>query len=120
MKPPLLLAALCIVLYLLAPGPSQSLLGSWPLTPVGLVALVAAVGAAILARSSKRDTLHAAWAVFFGVLIAARVVLGFAEAPAGWQARYYANTDWSGRPEWSSDFRLADATRIDSSLSFAG
>jgi hypothetical protein len=120
MKPPLLLAAICIVIYLLAPGPSQSLLGSWPLTPAGLVALVAAVGAAILALSSKRDTLHAGWAAFFGVLIASRVVFGIVDVPAGWQASYYANTEWSGRPEWSSDFRLADATRIDRSLTFSG
>ena len=48
------------------------------------------------------------------------MVLGVADAETGWLARYYASDDWSGRPEWSSDFRLANATRIDRSLSFSG
>ena len=54
MNLPLLTAALGVAIYLLAPGPSQSLLGSWPLTPAGVIALVTAIGSVWLARAVTR------------------------------------------------------------------
>ena len=116
--PPLTIAAGAI-LYLLMPGPTQSLLGSWPLSPAGVVTLVAAAGLAWLARRGPaRGGIQTGWMLLLFVLIAARALLSVTEAPSGWLASYYANDQWSGRPEWSSDFRFEDATRIDRSLSF--
>lgn len=117
---PLFTASVGTAIYLLAPGPSQSLLGSWPLTPAGVVALVIATGSAWLATLGRRERVRAGWVTVFGMLIAARVILGVVDTPSGWLARYYANADWSGVAEWSSDFRLAGATRVDQSLSFTG
>ena len=121
MKLPLLLIATGVTLYLLLPGPSQSLLGSWPLTPAGVAALVVAVAALALVWSSGRHRQRpTAWVLGIAALLIVRVLAGVAETPAGWLARYYTNEAWEGQPEWSSDFRFENATRIDPALSFAG
>jgi hypothetical protein len=64
-----------------------------------------------------RQGLAAAVAVLAGLLVA-RFVVSATVAPSGWTARYFANDSWSGAPEWSADFRLTDATRIDRRVSF--
>lgn len=120
MKLPSFAIAVAVVAYLLTPGPSPSLLGSWPLTPMGVVALVAALGLAMLTRPSARSGVRSGWTLLLFALIVMRAVLSVTETPSGWLARYYANDEWRGRPEWSSDFRLENATRIDPALSFAG
>lgn len=121
MNLPWLLIAAVVTLYLLLPGPSQSLLGSWPLTPAGVAALIVALGTlALVWQSGRHRRRPAGWMLGLGALLLLRVAAGSAETPSGWQARYYNNAEWAGQPEWSSDFRLENATRIDPALSFAG
>ena len=120
MKLPSFAIAAAVIAYLLTPGPSQSLLGSWPLTPMGVVTLVAALGIAALSRRSGWTSVTSGWTMLFCGLLVMRAVLSFTDTPSGWLARYYANDGWRGRPEWSSDFRLENATRIDPAASFTG
>jgi hypothetical protein len=51
-------------------------------------------------------------------LLLGRIVTSAATERHGWVARYFANDNWSGAPEWSSDFRMPDATRIDDRIAF--
>ena len=55
---------------------------------------------------------------FVGLLISARLLLSLTGGESGWRGAYFANGSWSGQPEWSSDFRFSDATRIDRRLQF--
>jgi hypothetical protein len=121
MRVPSLAIASGVTIYLLAPGPSQSLLGSWPLTTTGMVVLIAAIGTLAMAwRTGQAGDRRGRTALAIGALVILRIAAGVAETPVGWMARYYANASWEGRPEWSSDFRFEHATRIDRTLSFAG
>lgn len=113
------LPAAGIVLYLLMPSAGASPLGSWPLTPPGAAALVVAAGVAFLAAKvpTRMWSLYRVMACIV-LLVAARPVLATLAADGGWLARYYVNDSWSGEPEWSSEFRRSDATRIDRTLAF--
>lgn len=118
---PLVWPAVGIATYLLAPAAPQSLFGSWPLTPAGAAALAVAVAVAVFARRLSATTAaRYGWVAFFVAAIALRVLFAGVAGEAGWLARYYANDSWSGAPEWSSEFRLTGATRVDRSLSFSG
>ena len=121
MNLPLLLIAGGVTLYLLVPGAAQSPLGSWPLSPAGVAALIAAAGMlALVWRGGRHRARPVGWVLGIALLVLLRIAAGAAETPAGWLARYYSNATWAGQPEWSSDFRFEDATRIDPRLSFSG
>ena len=110
--------AAIVVLYCVAPG-HRDLLGGLPLGPAATaIAAAAIVLGTVLRRASFDRRTFAAFAVAAGLLVAARVTLGVLSPPTGWTARYYANDHWAGRPERSSDFRIAGATRIDRRIAF--
>ena len=110
--------AAIVVLYCVAPG-HRDLLGGLPLGPAATaIAAAAIVLGTVLRRASFDRRTFAAFVVAAGLLVAARVTLGVLSPPTGWTARYYANDHWAGRPERSSDFRIAGATRIDRRIAF--
>lgn len=47
-----------------------------------------------------------------------RTIVSISVQPSGWLASYYANDNWRGTPEWSSDFRWSHATRVDREIAF--
>lgn len=112
--------AIAISVFLLTPSASVAPLGSWPLTPAGCAALAVAIGVGVLAwKTRQHDDPVSVPVVALGVvLIGARLALSFTAGDTGWRGAYFANDAWSGQPEWSSDFRFGDATRIDRRLQF--
>lgn len=114
--PPAILAAI----YLLTPAAQASPLGSWPLTPAGLLVFAVAIGVAFMAKrlpDSPRS--NVAWIAAFALLMVVRATIGASAHDTGWLGRYRANDSGAGPAEWSSDFRFRDATRIDRALSFS-
>jgi len=106
-------------LYLMVPGADGGVLAAGlPLGPLGavafsLAALLVAAGRSVIPGRSLA-------VIASGVLvlaIGARVTTS-ATGREGWNASYYANETWSGAPQWSSEFRFADRTRIDRSIDF--
>ena len=86
---------------------------------MGTAVFAVAIGIAYLAvKLPGRATWSPRPAVFLLLLAVVRLALSMLDVDSGWLARYYANDSWSGQPEWSSDFRRTDATRIDRTLSF--
>ena len=114
------LGAVGVVVYLLAPAAAASPFGAWPLTPLGAAVLAAAIGAGFLAWRVPGPAGKARWMVAaIAALIAIRATASITAGEEGWLARYYANDAWSGRPEWSSEFRFSDATRVDRAIAFS-
>ena len=107
-----------VALYLLMPSAGASPLGSWPLTPLGTAVFAIAVSVAFLATRVRGPGSPGRLTAVVVLLMAARIVLATMAVDEGWLARYYTNASWSGQPEWSSDFRRTDATRIDRALAF--
>jgi hypothetical protein len=118
MRVPAVWPATLVVLYLLMPAAAAAPLGAWPLTPAGAAALAIALSLAVLARFTGSVLSPNRWSILLVLLIAMRIGLSAAAAESGWQGKYYVNDAWSGAPEWSSDYRLKDATRIDRVLTF--
>ena len=110
--------AAAIALYLLLPSAAASPFGSWPLTPPGAAVFAIAISVAFLATRVHSARVPGRLTAVVVLLMVARVVLATMAVDEGWLARYYTNESWSGQPEWSSDFRWTDATRIDRTLTF--
>jgi hypothetical protein len=104
--------------FLLPAHPGLSTHGV-PLGPAGTAIVAAVVGLGTMLRRVTLPRPVIVWvSVAMAALAAARILIAGAATPPGWVARYYANERWLGTPEWSADFRRADATRIDSRISF--
>ena len=112
-------AAIGSALFLLTPAAASSILGAWPLTPLGTLAVAAAIGLGVLTWRVSPQPSGRSVAMAMALLIVVRAVTSVMATDTGWLARYYANDAWQGQPAWSSEFRFADATRIDRSLSMA-
>jgi hypothetical protein len=112
------LAAL-VVLYLAAPGHRELLVHGVPLGPEGTALAAATVVLGVVFRGVRfeRRTFFAIGGTVV-LLLVARVILGLPSTPSGWTARYFANDQWAGTPEWSSDYRNPAATRIDRRIDF--
>ena len=106
------------IVYLLTPAASGSLLGSWPLTPLGTIAFVAAAAIAWLAWRLPAERGARTALFIFAALIVARAGIALIDDEPGFVARYYANDAWTGGPQWSPEYRFADATRLDRALAF--
>lgn len=107
------------MLYFVAPGHRDLLVGGLPLGPAGTAIVSAAVVLGVVFRLVRIDRrIFVAFAATSTLLLAARVTFGLASTPSGWTARYYANEHWAGSPERSSDFRSPGATRIDRRIDF--
>lgn len=112
--------AAAIAAYWLLPGhPLSPFSPGVPIGPAGAVVITLAVLAGVLGRSVRLPrTVLTILALLLGVAAASRVVGGVTATETGWGAKYYANDAWSGPPEWSSDFRFDDRTRIDRAVQF--
>ena len=113
-----LAGAVGAMLYLVTPAAGGSLLGAWPLTPLGTIAFIVAAAMACLAWPLPAAKSGRAIAAIFAALIVARGVIFLADDEPGFKARYYANDAWAGEPQWSPDYRFTDSTRIDRALVF--
>ena len=109
-----------VTIYLLLPSPTPGILTSWPLSPIAAVTLVVAGGITALATRFGAARWSTGTAAVIAIFLVLRLLASTLLPPTGWTARYYANDAWQGEPEWSSEFRLPDATRVDRSLSFSG
>src|SRR3990167_25761 len=98
------------VAYLIAPAPGWGLFSGRPLNWLGLVV----VSVAAWLWWSRR---HLPIAALLLVALGAKLVGGPLLAPRGFSARYYAEDNWRGQVERSSE-SAADYTRIDSRLAF--
>jgi hypothetical protein len=106
--------------YFLLPGHPLLPFSGMPLNLEGTALVAAAVLIAVLGWRCRATTPRMLLA---GVLIlvaaaGARVAIGMAAPPAGWLAAYHANETGDGPSEWSSDFSLPGATRIDGAIDF--
>ena len=111
--------AALIALYCVSPGHRGLLVSGLPLGPEGTVIVAAAIVLGVAFRGARFERrAFTAFAVAVALLLAARVAIGVRSAAVGWTARYYANRDWAGVPEWSSDFPRLDGTRVDRRIAF--
>jgi dolichyl-phosphate-mannose-protein mannosyltransferase len=108
-----------VVLYFSAPGHRELLVHGLPLGPEGTAIVAAVVVLGVVFRGVRIERrAFTALSVVVALLLAGRVGLGLWSTPQGWTARYVANETGTGAPEWSSDFRNLDATRIDRRIAF--
>lgn len=113
------LAAVAAV-YVASPGHRAVMMGGLPLGAPGtaLIAALVVLGIAFRRIRLPRQAFIAC-AGLMVLLLVARVVVGSLSTPGGWRASYFSNEDWAGPPQWSSDFRTLDATRIDRQIAFS-
>src|SRR5258708_9453379 len=111
--------AVLATLFFVVPGYPRGAVTGLPLGPAGTMAVSAIVIVAVVFRHARmRRSVVVAAAVAMAALLLGRIVTSAATERHGWVARYFANDNWSGAPEWSSDFRMPDATRIDDRIAF--
>ena len=112
------LAAL-VVVYFAMPGHQGLATRGLPLGLEGTAIVAAVIILGVAFRSAPIEPrAFIAYGCAIVLLIIARVALGSMSTPHGWTASYFANEQWAGPPEWSSDFRRADTTRLDRVVSF--
>ena len=116
---PAAVLAAAAAIYLLVPGADGAPLSAGlPLGPLGAVAFSLSLLLAFAGRSIgvARSTSLIGLAVL--LVAAGAKVSTNATGEVGWSGNYYANESWSGAPEWSSEFRTTDRTRIDRAIDF--
>src|SRR6266508_704473 len=112
------LAALAVA-HFAVPGHPQLATHGIPLGPAGTVIVSGVLAIAILHRTARVGrTVFTACGGAMIALLAARLVVGAGIPQNGWSARYFANEAWAGAPEWSSDFRSDETTRVDRRIWF--
>jgi dolichyl-phosphate-mannose-protein mannosyltransferase len=116
---PFVAIALLTTLHIVVPGHPDLPLHGIPLGPIATVTLAAVVVVAIGLRGARIGTaLFRVATVAIVTAIVLRVAIAGIAWPSGWTARYYAQEQAGGAPEWSSDFHRLDATRIDPRIDF--
>jgi hypothetical protein len=111
--------ALLAIVYVLVPGHPDLPAAGIPTGAAGLVVLSLLVFLAVFYRQAileRRDVVRVA--VILGVLVVSKVIVAAGADHRGWSARYFANDQFAGAPQWSADFRRSDITRVDSAISF--
>src|SRR5690349_6289079 len=105
--------------YFVLPGHPDLPSHGIPLGPIGTVLVATIVVLAVVLRRVplSRRTVDVGLTMVATAAVL-RVLVGAGVPPSGWNARYFARADASGAPEWSSDFRRDDITRIDRTISF--
>jgi 4-amino-4-deoxy-L-arabinose transferase-like glycosyltransferase len=104
------------LLYVLAPGHPFGALSGLPLATLGLGLVLLVVLAAWCGLGPRRPLLAAG---LFGLALLLKLTLAGAALPAGLTATYTSG-DFSQPAERSTEWRLADATRVERSLDLVG